>query len=143
MEKLNFYLCCDPQDLRLLNSGKPARYTAEVERDLDKADGMIRLLFNDVQFLKDGRHLQSEQIYRRSVKSKGFSSFFFLHLYSEKLKLVFILEAFIVLFVEILFTLLLSLESNKLSFSIFLFGMGMSLPSTNINTCIHTFYLHS
>ncbi|CAL8260213.1 unnamed protein product, partial [Boreogadus saida] len=52
-------------DLRLLNSGKPARYTAEVERDLDKADGMIRLLFNDVQFLKDGCHLQSEQIYRR------------------------------------------------------------------------------
>ena len=72
-----YLCCCDPQDLRLLNSGKPARYTAEVERDLDKADGMIRLLFNDVQFLKDGRHLQSEQIYRRSVKSKGFSSLFF------------------------------------------------------------------
>ncbi|KAJ3597987.1 hypothetical protein NHX12_001502 [Muraenolepis orangiensis] len=52
-------------DIRLQNSGKPARHTAEVERDLDKADGMIRLLFNDVQFLKDGRHLQAEQIYRR------------------------------------------------------------------------------
>jgi plectin len=38
-----------------------------MERDLDKADGMIRLLFNDVQLLKDGRHLQAEQMYRRCV----------------------------------------------------------------------------
>lgn len=60
------------QDVRLQNSGKPARYTAEVERDLDKADGMIRLLFNDVQFLKDGRHLQAEQIYRRSDISPSY-----------------------------------------------------------------------
>lgn len=53
------------QDIRLLNAGKPAQHTVEVERDLDKADGMIRLLFNDVQLLKDGRHLQAEQMYRR------------------------------------------------------------------------------
>ncbi|XP_062321017.1 plectin isoform X13 [Osmerus eperlanus] len=52
-------------DIRLLNSGKPAKHTAEVERDLDNADGMIRLLFNDVQLLKDGRHQQAEQMYRR------------------------------------------------------------------------------
>ncbi|KAM6226045.1 plectin-like, partial [Porphyrio hochstetteri] len=52
-------------DLRLLGAGKPAQKAAEVERDLDKADGMIRLLFNDVQSLKDGRHPQGEQMYRR------------------------------------------------------------------------------
>ncbi|XP_056332092.1 uncharacterized protein plecb [Danio aesculapii] len=52
-------------DIRLLNAGKPAQHTMEVERDLDKADGMIRLLFNDVQMLKDGRHIQAEQMYRR------------------------------------------------------------------------------
>uniref|UniRef100_A0A8C2I7G8 Plectin b n=1 Tax=Cyprinus carpio TaxID=7962 RepID=A0A8C2I7G8_CYPCA len=52
-------------DIRLLSAGKPAQHAAEVERDLDKADGMIRLLFNDVQLLKDGRHLQAEQMYRR------------------------------------------------------------------------------
>ncbi|XP_016375039.1 plectin [Sinocyclocheilus rhinocerous] len=52
-------------DIRLLSAGKPAQHTVELERDLDKADGMIRLLFNDVQLLKDGRHLQAEQIYRR------------------------------------------------------------------------------
>ncbi|XP_078789366.1 plectin-like isoform X43 [Oryzias latipes] len=52
-------------DIRLLNAGKPAQHTAEVERELDKAENMIRLLFNDVQFLKDGRHPQAEQMYRR------------------------------------------------------------------------------
>ncbi|KAJ8353993.1 hypothetical protein SKAU_G00215600 [Synaphobranchus kaupii] len=52
-------------DIRLLNAGKPAINTAEVDKDLDKADDMIRLLFNDVQQLKDGRHLQAEQMYRR------------------------------------------------------------------------------
>ncbi|KAF6739871.1 Plectin [Oryzias melastigma] len=52
-------------DIRLLNAGKPAKHTAEVERELDKAENMIRLLFNDVQFLKDGRHPQAEQMYRR------------------------------------------------------------------------------
>lgn len=41
----------------------------EVDRGLDKADGLIRLLFNDVQILKDGRHLQAEQMYRRCVKN--------------------------------------------------------------------------
>ncbi|XP_055083802.1 plectin-like isoform X2 [Periophthalmus magnuspinnatus] len=53
------------KDIHLLNAGKPAQHTAEVERELDKADNMIRLLFNDVQFLKDGRHPQAEQMYRR------------------------------------------------------------------------------
>ncbi|XP_053083723.1 plectin isoform X2 [Pangasianodon hypophthalmus] len=52
-------------DIRLLNAGKPAQNTLEVDRGLDKADGLIRLLFNDVQILKDGRHLQAEQMYRR------------------------------------------------------------------------------
>uniref|UniRef100_A0A672L9V6 Plectin b n=1 Tax=Sinocyclocheilus grahami TaxID=75366 RepID=A0A672L9V6_SINGR len=54
-------------DIRLLSAGKPAQHTVEVERDLDKADGMIRLLFNDVQLLKDGRHLQAEQMYRSDI----------------------------------------------------------------------------
>ncbi|XP_064010405.1 plectin [Pogoniulus pusillus] len=52
-------------DVRLLAAGKAAQRAAELERDLDKADGMIRLLFNDVQTLKDGRHPQGEQMYRR------------------------------------------------------------------------------
>ncbi|KAM6209474.1 plectin isoform 2-T2 [Sarcoramphus papa] len=52
-------------DVRLLNAGKPPQKAAEIERDLDKADAMIRLLFNDVQTLKDGRHPQGEQMYRR------------------------------------------------------------------------------
>lgn len=49
----------------MMSSGKPTQHTAEVEADLEKAEGMIRLLFNDVQLLKDGRHLQAEQMYRR------------------------------------------------------------------------------
>ncbi|MBV99304.1 Plectin, partial [Eschrichtius robustus] len=53
------------QDVRLLASGKAPQRAGEVERDLDKADGMIRMLFNDVQTLKDGRHPQGEQMYRR------------------------------------------------------------------------------
>ncbi|XP_051791563.1 plectin a isoform X3 [Erpetoichthys calabaricus] len=52
-------------DLRMLNAGKSPQNSAEIERDLDKADGMIRILFNDVQTLKDGRHPQAEQMYRR------------------------------------------------------------------------------
>ncbi|XP_073925519.1 plectin isoform X27 [Castor canadensis] len=52
-------------DIRLLASGKVPQRAGEVERDLDKADGMIRVLFNDVQTLKDGRHPQGEQMYRR------------------------------------------------------------------------------
>lgn len=55
------------QDIRLLNAGKASQHLAEIERDLDKAEAMIRLLFNDVQALKDGRHPQGEQMYRRSV----------------------------------------------------------------------------
>uniref|UniRef100_A0A1A7WGG9 Plectin b n=1 Tax=Iconisemion striatum TaxID=60296 RepID=A0A1A7WGG9_9TELE len=53
------------KDMALLSAGKPAQHTAEVERELDKADNVIRLLFNDVQILKDGRHPQAEQMYRR------------------------------------------------------------------------------
>lgn len=49
----------------MLSSGRPAQHTAEMEADLEKAEGMIRFLFNDVQLLKDGRHLQAEQMYRR------------------------------------------------------------------------------
>ncbi|XP_036393988.1 plectin-like isoform X2 [Megalops cyprinoides] len=64
-EQLNQVETLLQTDIRLLNAGKPAQHTAEVEKDLDKADGMIRLLFNDVQLLKDGRHLQAEQMYRR------------------------------------------------------------------------------
>nr|XP_055067799.1 plectin isoform X2 [Misgurnus anguillicaudatus] len=64
-EQLNQMESLMQTDIRLLNAGKPAKSTAEMERDLDKADGMIRLLFNDVQLLKDGRHLQAEQVYRR------------------------------------------------------------------------------
>nr|XP_028591701.1 plectin isoform X7 [Podarcis muralis] len=52
-------------DIRLLAAGKAPQKSAEIERDLDKADAMIRLLFNDVQALKDGRHPQGEQMYRR------------------------------------------------------------------------------
>ncbi|KAM6288811.1 LOW QUALITY PROTEIN: plectin [Aegotheles albertisi] len=52
-------------DMRLLEAGKAPQKAGEVERDLDKADAMIRVLFNDVQSLKDGRHPQGEQMYRR------------------------------------------------------------------------------
>ncbi|XP_068524243.1 plectin isoform X23 [Anas acuta] len=52
-------------DIRLLNAGKAPQKAAEIDRDLDKADAMIRVLFNDVQTLKDGRHPQGEQMYRR------------------------------------------------------------------------------
>lgn len=67
--------CCNVcvyvlQDMRMLSSGKPAQHTAEMEADLEKAEGMIRLLFNDVQLLKDGRHLQAEQMYRRCKRNK-------------------------------------------------------------------------
>lgn len=66
-----------PQDVRLLAANKPPQRAAEVERDLDKADAMIRLLFNDVQTLKDGRHPLGEQMYRRwaaAVPGGGLSS---------------------------------------------------------------------
>ncbi|XP_056408836.1 plectin isoform X5 [Hyla sarda] len=52
-------------NIRLLNAGKPMQRAGDIERDLDKADAMIRVLFNDVQALKDGRHPQGEQMYRR------------------------------------------------------------------------------
>lgn len=54
-----------------MSSGKPAQHTAEMEADLEKAEGMIRLLFNDVQLLKDGRHLQAEQMYRRYKRNQA------------------------------------------------------------------------
>ncbi|KAK7898496.1 hypothetical protein WMY93_019349 [Mugilogobius chulae] len=53
------------EDVRSMGAGKPPKHAGEVEADLEKAEGMIRLLFNDVQLLKDGRHLQAEQMYRR------------------------------------------------------------------------------
>ncbi|XP_019748594.1 plectin-like isoform X3 [Hippocampus comes] len=52
-------------DIRLLNAGKPAQHTAEIDRELDRTDNIVRLLFNDVQTLKDARHPQAEQMYRR------------------------------------------------------------------------------
>eukprot|EP00079_Xenopus_tropicalis_P031958 XP_017945729.1 PREDICTED: plectin [Xenopus tropicalis] len=52
-------------NIRLLNAGKQPQRSGEIERDLDQADAMIRILFNDVQALKDGRHPQGEQMYRR------------------------------------------------------------------------------
>lgn len=58
------------QDVRMMSSGKPPQHSAEVEADLEKAEGMIRFLFNDVQLLKDGRHLQAEQMYRRCKGNK-------------------------------------------------------------------------
>ncbi|XP_064410045.1 plectin a isoform X2 [Latimeria chalumnae] len=64
-EQLNQADSLFQNDVRLLNLGKQPQKAGEVERDLDKADGMIRLLFNDVQTLKDGRHPQAEQMYRR------------------------------------------------------------------------------
>ncbi|KAM4822789.1 plectin isoform X12 [Urocitellus parryii] len=64
-EQLNQADALLQSDVRLLASGKGPQRAGEVERDLDKADGMIRLLFNDVQTLKDGRHPQGEQMYRR------------------------------------------------------------------------------
>ncbi|KAL2079914.1 hypothetical protein ACEWY4_023707 [Coilia grayii] len=64
-EQLNQVETLLQTDVRMLSAGKPAQHTGEVEADLDKAEGMIRLLFNDVQLLKDGRHLQAEQMYRR------------------------------------------------------------------------------
>ncbi|XP_055368808.1 plectin a isoform X7 [Betta splendens] len=64
-EQLNQVETLLQTDVRSLSSGKPAQHTAEMEADLEKAEGMIRFLFNDVQLLKDGRHLQAEQMYRR------------------------------------------------------------------------------
>ncbi|XP_054446547.1 plectin isoform X3 [Pteronotus mesoamericanus] len=64
-EQLNQADALLQSDIRLLAAGKVPQRAGEVERDLDKADGMIRLLFNDVQTLKDGRHPQGEQMYRR------------------------------------------------------------------------------
>ncbi|XP_030897268.1 plectin isoform X2 [Leptonychotes weddellii] len=64
-EQLNHADALLQSDVRLLAASKAPQRAAEVERDLDKADGMIRMLFNDVQTLKDGRHPQGEQMYRR------------------------------------------------------------------------------
>ncbi|XP_042362490.1 LOW QUALITY PROTEIN: plectin a [Plectropomus leopardus] len=64
-EQLNQVETLLQTDVRMLSSGKPAQHSAEMEADLEKAEGMIRFLFNDVQLLKDGRHLQAEQMYRR------------------------------------------------------------------------------
>ncbi|XP_041039512.1 plectin-like isoform X8 [Carcharodon carcharias] len=59
-------------DIHLINAGKPAQNVAMLEHDLDKSDSLIRSLFNDVQTLKDGRHLQAEQMYRRVFRLHEF-----------------------------------------------------------------------
>ncbi|XP_060681740.1 plectin-like [Hemiscyllium ocellatum] len=59
-------------DIRLLNAGKPPQNVAVLEHDLDKSDSLIRSLFNDVQTLKDGRHPQAEQMYRRVFRLHEF-----------------------------------------------------------------------
>ncbi|KAJ7338281.1 hypothetical protein JRQ81_011044 [Phrynocephalus forsythii] len=64
-EQLNQADALLQSDVRLLNAGQAPQKALEIERDLDKADAMIRMLFNDVQALKDGRHPQGEQMYRR------------------------------------------------------------------------------
>ncbi|RXN34431.1 plectin-like isoform X4 [Labeo rohita] len=64
-EQLNQVETLLQTDIRLLNAGKPIQHASEIEADLNKAENMIRYLFNDVQLLKDGRHLQAEQMYRR------------------------------------------------------------------------------
>ncbi|KAL7883790.1 hypothetical protein SRHO_G00014480 [Serrasalmus rhombeus] len=64
-EQLNQVEALLQTDMRSLGAGKPVQHAAEIEADLDKAESMIRILFNDVQLLKDGRHLQAEQMYRR------------------------------------------------------------------------------
>ncbi|XP_065596218.1 plectin-like [Cyrtonyx montezumae] len=52
-------------ELRLQSSGKAPQHAAELQRELEQADAMLRALFADVQALKDGRHAQGEQMYRR------------------------------------------------------------------------------
>ncbi|XP_051520381.1 plectin a isoform X2 [Myxocyprinus asiaticus] len=64
-EQLNQVETLLQTDVRLLGAGKPLQHESEIEADLNKAENMIRYLFNDVQLLKDGRHLQAEQMYRR------------------------------------------------------------------------------
>ncbi|XP_046874484.1 plectin a [Hypomesus transpacificus] len=64
-EQLNQVDTLLQSDVRMMSSGKPPQHSADIEVDLEKAEGMIRCLFNDVQLLKDGRHLQAEQMYRR------------------------------------------------------------------------------
>uniref|UniRef100_A0A8C1STH9 Plectin a n=1 Tax=Cyprinus carpio TaxID=7962 RepID=A0A8C1STH9_CYPCA len=64
-EQLNQVETLLQTDIRLLSAGKPIQHASEIETDLNKAENMIRYLFNDVQLLKDGRHLQAEQMYRR------------------------------------------------------------------------------
>ncbi|XP_072911338.1 plectin-like isoform X5 [Hemitrygon akajei] len=59
-------------DIRLANAGKAPTNTAVLEHDLDKVDGLIRSLFNDVQSLKDGRHPQAEAMYRRVFRLHEF-----------------------------------------------------------------------
>ncbi|XP_052389487.1 plectin-like isoform X5 [Carassius gibelio] len=64
-EQLNQVETLLQTDIRLLSAGKPIQHASDIETDLNKAENMIRYLFNDVQLLKDGRHLQAEQMYRR------------------------------------------------------------------------------
>ncbi|XP_059365340.1 plectin-like isoform X2 [Carassius carassius] len=64
-EQLNQVETLLQMDIRLQSAGKPIQHASDIETDLNKAENMIRYLFNDVQLLKDGRHLQAEQMYRR------------------------------------------------------------------------------
>ncbi|OXB51798.1 UNVERIFIED_CONTAM: hypothetical protein H355_012381, partial [Colinus virginianus] len=50
---------------RLHASGKPSPHPSELQHELEQADAALRALFADVQALKDGRHAQGEQMYRR------------------------------------------------------------------------------
>ncbi|OXB51990.1 hypothetical protein ASZ78_003226, partial [Callipepla squamata] len=52
-------------ELRLQAAGKPSPQPSELQRELEQADAALRALFADVQALKDGRHAQGEQMYRR------------------------------------------------------------------------------
>uniref|UniRef100_A0A8C2KHP4 Plectin a n=1 Tax=Cyprinus carpio TaxID=7962 RepID=A0A8C2KHP4_CYPCA len=64
-EQLNQVETLLQTDIRFMSAGKPIQHASDIETDLNKAENMIRYLFNDVQLLKDGRHLQAEQMYRR------------------------------------------------------------------------------
>ncbi|XP_062847386.1 plectin-like isoform X8 [Trichomycterus rosablanca] len=64
-EQLNQLETLLQSDIRLLNAGKTAQHAVELDRGLNKSEELIRLLFNDVQILKDGHHIQAEQMYRR------------------------------------------------------------------------------
>lgn len=113
-----------------MSSGKPPQHTAEMEADLEKAEGMIRFLFNDVQLLKDGRHLQAEQMYRRCEREKlnklctfNFkyilnTIFTFMLIYIYHLHLLILFDTLIHLFPDDNFCYYYILEANILLFTL-------------------------